>query len=179
MLITSFALALAIAPHGKMPAGFDNLIAGYAFAYDEKHNQACTYDSKSGYCIMRSIECDGADLTLLLTHDRYLIEGMGYDVPNFGKVDSSPSMKLIVKPLPSLSTGKGVRIGYTPAQLRFKLGRPTKIEKSGSRHQFTDYVYHYIDGTKDDGDDFTQTYTFKAGKLIEIRFSRSPLFSDG
>ncbi len=111
---------------------------------------------------MRTVECDGGILGLVLTRDRHVVAQDGYSVPSLGK---KGDMALTTKALPSLRTGKGVVIGDSPNAVRTRLGAPTKVTPHG---RFVDYVYK---GRRGDGD-HEQTYTFKAGRLIEVSFFR-------
>ncbi len=158
---------LATAVIGSAPRWFDTMVAGYALTYDETRKPIGISDPKSGFFLLRTVECDGALLGLVLTQDRHVIANEGYAVPS---IKAEGDMKLTVKPLPSLGTGKGVKIGDGTSQVQVKLGKPTRIERSGARKQFVDYVYIWPHGKSDtDGKD-TQTYTFKANRLVEVNF---------
>lgn len=180
MLVRLVVVALSVAQmhsqFGKrLPHWFDKTLAGYAFAYDQKHEPVAIYDPKTRFMLLRDVECDGADLTLLLTRDRYEMLQYGFLAPDFrpaGKHDEGQKMK--VKPLTSLSTGKGVTIGDSPEQTVAKLGRPKKIDKTGRNKQYLNYRYSWTRGRGEDGTQYDQTYTFKGGKLIEVMFTWGP-----
>ena len=116
-------------------------------------------------------------MTIILTRDRHIVSDYGYIVPGFkdGSKEYEPSRKLTLKPLKELVTGNGVRIGDTPTAVTTRLGHPTTIKHSGSRRQYLDYEYYTESPRVRNGDIFTEsyteTYTFKAGKLIEINFN--------
>lgn len=166
-------IALALAGSGKAPAWFDRSVAGYALQYDETHGQAGIHDPKTNYYLLRSIECDGAHLTVILTRDRTIMTSNGYRVPNFKDPSGAEGYTAVVeKPLSSLSTSKGVRIGDTPSQVKARLGKPTEIKTTGSRKQFVELDYVWRDIKNGEGHIWTNSYTFKQGKLIEITFNR-------
>jgi len=149
------------------PSWLDLTIAGYSLAYDQTHSQALVHDKKSGYYIRREIDCDGAMVSLELTRDRHDV-GDGSTENGHLAVPGA-----VEKPLRRLSTGKGTRIGDSTAALTKRLGKPLMVQRSGARKQFTDYVYvwdtHEKGGTPVQ---YAETYTFKAGKLIQIVFMR-------
>jgi len=150
---------------------YDTLLAGYAVDSSSSHRPIAVHDAKSGYFLIRDIESDGGDIMLILTRDHAVLNEYGARPP--GTPDTV--LPIQEKALPSLSTGKGVRIGDSEARVRTLLGSPTKVELSGSRKQFRDcrYLWHNrIDqfGNKTDVED---RYTFKAGRLIEIAFSKN------
>jgi hypothetical protein len=148
--------------HGKEPAWLDRTLAGYALAYDEKHAPVVVHDAKSGFFLVRDIECDGGQLSLLLTRDHHSVEGY----------ESDSEYKLKQKPLPSLVTGKGVAIGDSESKMKSLLGSPSSHEITGSRDQFTVFHYAWLQRGKDAEVQYDEAYTFKHGKLIEIQFSR-------
>ncbi|HLK16553.1 MAG TPA: hypothetical protein VKT78_17235, partial [Fimbriimonadaceae bacterium] len=151
------------------PRWLDFSIAGYAFAYDEKHTVTTVHDKKRGFFIKREVECDGGLLSLELTRDRH-------DVLEAFDMEGHPlSPSSVEKPLPSLTTGKGVTIGDSPATVAKRLGKPTKVERTGSRGQYLDYEYVWQEPKSGDDDlqaSYDEVYTFKKGKLIQIVFSR-------
>jgi hypothetical protein len=170
--LTALMLSRPLSGHHQ-PKWLDQSLAGYAFEYDEKHGQAGVFDSKSGFFILREIDCDGAVVSLTLTKDRNIATSQGYLVPDFTPKTGSPgSNPLTVKSLPSLSTGKGVTIGDSGAQVQSRLGSPTLRHHTGERKQYVELVYSWKDGKADNDFRYTETYTFKAGKLIQIDFLR-------
>ena len=103
-----------------------------------------------------------------LTRDRHDIVG-AENVINGRSVEGP-----IDRPLRILGTGKGVRIGDTPAKLIERIGKPSKIARSGERKQYIDYDYVFkAKVEKREPVVFTETYTFKRGVLIQIIFDRS------
>jgi hypothetical protein len=173
-MISAIALTGLLFGPNKPPAWLDTKLAGYVLVHDESHNVLCVYDKGTGYFLERGAECDGAIQWLVLTRDRNIPANEGYAIPGFVPKDrSAGTEKLILKALPSLSTGKGVKIGDTPSQLTRRLGKPTTIEKGGSRKQFTDYVFKWADGHGEMASHYVERYVFKAGKLIEIHFGVS------
>lgn len=173
--MTPLLLILAGTIHAKAtpPKWLDRTLAGYSFANDLKHSAAAVFDPSSGFMLIREPECDGADLTLLLTRDRYEVQNMGFEVPNFHK-GAEGALKMTVKKLPNLATGKGVRIGDPESRVERVLGKSHKNEISGKRGQFLSFRYQWTDGSHNGGRDYEQVYTFKAGKLIEITYLWSP-----
>src|SRR4051812_29143662 len=109
LLAAAFALAL-LGPkgHAKQPAWLDFSIASYILRYDDSHGVLGVHDSKTGYYLLRTVECDGGIVELSLTKDRNEVENYGFPARDSKEAST---YKLIEKPLPSLSTGHGVRIG--------------------------------------------------------------------
>lgn len=166
LAIVALALgSLGFASGSKAPAWFDRSIAGYVLAYDEQHGQTFVRDPKSGFFILRTIECDGAHVSLLLTRDSKLTSGYQTEYQK--------------KPITPLSTGKGIRIGDSQAAVRKKLGTPTKNLRTGDRKQFVEYRYEWHDVKNGEGHDWANVYTFKQGKLIEIWFQREAFPGEG
>lgn len=173
-MICALVFASLVTSHSKPPAWLDRKLAGYLLVDDEKHTDVCVYDQKTGFILERGIECDGGIIYLVLTRDRNVPATEGYIVPGFKTGESeSERNKVVLKSLPSLSTGKGVTIGDTPKMLESRLGRPTRIKRSGSREQFLDYVFEWSEGKGDLDSTYTETFTFKAGRLIEINFLKA------
>jgi len=174
-----FAL-LAIASHARHspPAWMDWMLAGYALASGVKHNDVGVFDPSNGYYLVRDLECDGGFITVLLTRDRREVCGEGYFVPNYHPAYrpdgvENGTMKLRVGTLRSLSSGHGVGIGDTPEAVRARLGVPTKVAREGGHRQYLAWSYVWVQGfTHDDQVTYTEKYTFKAGKLIEMCFSQ-------
>ncbi len=148
-------------------------LAGYALLSDRTHEPTVVHDPKSGFFLLRQSECDGGLLTLELTRDHH---DLPPDLAEFASWEGQGHIKFpIEKPLPSLKTSKGVSIGDTPAKLTQLLGKPKKIEPSGERAQYTDYVYKRRGGRGERDAEYTETYTFKHGLLIQILFFRDAL----
>lgn len=110
-------------------------------------------------------------MTFLLTRDRYEVDKLDISVPGFSKEEGYQPMT--IKPLPSLSTGKGIQIGSSPPDLIRKLGRPSVINISGNHGQYRNYTYTCTTGKGDESTEYEETYTYKKGKLIEINFTWS------
>ena len=176
MIAIGWVLAVLISSEkakGHPPAWLDNMLAGYALKYDETHGVIGVSDPKTGFFIVRTVECDGGVITLTLTKDRHYVADEGFRVPSLGNRDeNSGNQPLVVKPLTALATGKGVRIGDTPGLVRTKLGKPTTVERTGNREQFLTWTYTWKSGTAVGDPTFEEVYTFKQSKLIEIIFSR-------
>ena len=68
-------------------------------------------------------------------------------------------------------TGKGVRIGDNESQLVSRLGRPAKIERAGARSDVL--IFRYGSGSNSDRRGYDESYTFKSGRLVEIRLASS------
>jgi hypothetical protein len=148
------------------PVWFDRTVAGYVL----KNEMLGVVDPRSGFYVVRDGDCDGAFLSLTLTRDRHIVKNAGYRVPSLDPTPSGDgSRPLATKRLSPLSTGKGVAIGFSPSRVAARLGHPTKIQHSGDRKQFLDYVYRLEE--KASGASYEQTYTFKQGRLIQIEFS--------
>jgi hypothetical protein len=170
---------LTLAPHApkKTPKWMDYTIAGYALSYDEHHSALLVLDPKTRFFILRDVVCDGAYVTLELTRDRAEINANGGTLTQRGaKVELNyDGLAAVTKPLPHLATGKGVKIGDSMSAVKTKLGNPTKHGPSGSRDQFLDYAYLW----KTSDTLFTETYTFKKGKLIQIVFVKDSSADNG
>lgn len=173
-LVVAFALGLNFS-HQPAPKWFSPLLAGYLLENDETHRDVGVYDKKTGYYLVRYAECDGANLTLLLTRDRKMIQDQGYRVPSLPESEGN-SHRLTEKPLPSLKTGKGIEIGDTQAQVQARLGKPQKVAKEGPANQYN--VLSYQASAKGDpktgelGRFWLQRYVFKENRLIEVCFYR-------
>ncbi len=137
------------------PIWFDRRVTGYSL----KNAPLGVFDAKSGFYVVRAGDCDGAFLSITLTRDRHIVKNAGYRVPSLdASKDGDESKRLAAKRLSPLSTGKGVRIGFSPSRVAARLGRPTQIQRSGERKQFVDYVYRLEE--RPDGASYQQTYTF-------------------
>lgn len=59
--MTTFPCGVLLAQkHGArhLPNWFEWEIAGYSFAYDEKHSTVAIYDPKTKYMLLRQVECE-------------------------------------------------------------------------------------------------------------------------
>lgn len=158
---------------GKAPTWLDLKVAGYALKFDDQNPMIGVHDAKSGFYLVRGVECDGAHLRVTLTRDRKIVSDEGYQIPGYKPVDGIERyLTLKEKPLSTLSTGKGIKIGDSPQRVRTLLGAATKTQKTGSRKQFDEMTYFWRDVKNGEGWEWTNTYTFKGGKLIEISFNR-------
>lgn len=167
-----FGFALCLANPGNEPSWLDHTLAGYAFCVDEFRPDVNIQDPASGFFLVRSSECDGAYVTVLLTRDRRLVKKRGYTLPNEPHEDTS-SFHITPKKLPTLATGKGIKIGDSETRLKSILGRNYKLSVEGSRGQFRVYQYSWEDKSVESMTvSYTQAYTFKAGRLIEVQFSK-------
>jgi hypothetical protein len=157
-----------------MPKWFDNMLAGYELAYDEKHKPIGVFDAKTGFMLIRDVECDGAVVELLLTRDRKeVVHDYSYIAPNYNPAKSEGAMLAMTpKSLPNLRSGKGITIGDSPSLVRRKLGRPTKIDRKAP---YTTFTFEFRSGKTEDGRDYSEAYTFRANKLVEMNFSYGPV----
>lgn len=167
---------LALLAPAVAPRWLDDSLAGYAFAYDETHKGVGVRDPKTGFMLLRNIECDSGLLTLILTRDRREVVAQGFKVPGIRTQEGyEGEMPILAKALPRLKTGKGLAIGDSPDSVRARLGKPTHTKRHGP---FVDYVYsarfaHYDPWIKDTlKATYEQRYVFKTGRLIEVRFFR-------
>jgi hypothetical protein len=151
----------------SVPDWLDDTVAGYAFSLEDGRSTVGVRDPATGYCLVRTTECDGALLSLVLTRDRRRVVEAGYRVPGFAVHGYEGSLPLVARRLRSLRTRKGVAVGDASARVRRRLGPPTRTESSGQGR--LDYVYR---GRAADGAEHTQTYSFAAGRLVEIAFFR-------
>ncbi len=162
LLVATLAVAAS-------PRWLDRTLAGYALAVDGRREMIGVHDTKRGFYLLRTTECDGAILTLTLTHDRNVVTDQGFSVPEFEpKHSDNGSIALVERTLPSLRTGKGVVVGDTPNAVRLRLGSPTRTKRHAP---FLDFVYegHTREARRTD---HVQRYTFKSGRLVEIQFFR-------
>jgi len=158
--------------HGKTPGWMDWTLAGYSFAYDDKHRPIAVRDPKTGFYLVRDVVCDGGILTLLLTRDHKLAGQYALEDANG---DQDVNDAIAQKALPNLATGHGLRMGDSEARMNELLGKPGSRTIEGDRDQFT--VYHYkwnvpAASVKDVDSSYEEKYTFKKGQLIEIEFDR-------
>jgi len=179
MNMTSFILACIILGPNKphFPKWYDNMLAGYELAYDEKHNALGVFDARTGFMLIRDVECDGAVVELLLTRDRKeVVHDYSYIAPNYKPAKGEGAvLQMVKKPLPSLKTGKGITIGDTRLAVQAKLGRPTKIEK---KVPYVSFMYEFSSGKTENERDYSETYTFRGNKLVEISFACSDITED-
>lgn len=170
MIALALSAVIGLASHTSTPGWLDNKVAGYVMDGGSEDSNIGVYDKRSGFFMIRDFECDGAIKSILLTRDRKLVADQGFYVPGFSPNDRRGYSKLIEKPLRSLETGKGVKIGDSQADVRRRLGFPTEAKHTGARKQFVDYEYRLHVGKGDDAEVDEQRYTFKANKLIQIDF---------
>lgn len=172
-MVAVIAAALILSPTGPTarPAWLDRTLAGYALASSEHQRPICVHDKRSGYFLVRDIECDGGSITVVLTRDRKELSELGVTMP--GTEAHTSWIRIVEKPLPSLSTGKGIQIGDSEATVTRLLGRPTKRSIEGSRGQFRVARYQWTEKDDQLPTEYVEAYTFKAGRLIEVNFSKS------
>ncbi len=168
-LVAAAVLGMNSGPNHR-PRWYDDMLAGYALAYDKAHSTVGVYDPKSRYMLVRTVDCDGADVMLLLTRDRNKIREFGYKIPDGTPAKEGQVQTMNVKPLPSLTTGKGPKIGDPPSRIEQVLGHGHKTSRTGPARQFLNYQYLLVAGKGDEATSYDETYTFKQGKLIEISF---------
>ena len=167
----ALGIALSLTLSQPKPHWVSDLLAGYALEDDESHRTLCAYDAAKGYYLVRSAECDGAILTLMLTKDRHLIANQfGYKVPSLEGENGTDAIKN--RKLSNLKSNPGVQIGDSESSVRKALGKPSKVEKTGNRKQFDTFKYQWESKVGERKMYRLQTYTFKEGKLIEIMLHR-------
>jgi hypothetical protein len=169
MILVGVCAIQFIAP--KFPAWMDWTIAGYALKYDEVHSPITIHDHRSGYYLVRAVDCDGAYLSLYLTKDKKFLKEIGTDLNEEGGQRDGDSP--IAKNLPALKTGKGISIGDTPTQIRHLLGKPTSEIRDRVKKSKLKLTYRFITGKNDDAVTYEETYSFQNGKLAVIAFYRS------
>ena len=171
-MVTAALLLVAISgSHGSVPAWMDWQLAGYSFSYDDTHRPVAVHDPKTGFYLVRDVECDGGTLTLLLTRDHQLAaENAAIDANSENEADN-----IAQKRLPNLATGHGLRMGDSESRMKELLGKPDSEDIEGSRDQYVVYRYNWVDHSPNRNDpdtSYEQKYTFKKGTLIEIEFTR-------
>ncbi|HAZ64937.1 MAG TPA: hypothetical protein DCZ72_15190 [Armatimonadetes bacterium] len=121
--------------------------------------QGTIADTRSDYLVTHSGDCDGAQLTLLLSPPR---SGLTWD----------PDRQA---PLPRLRSGTGVNIGESPRTVIRKLGRqPDEIgHLEWYARGTTTYTYHAKINYRGGPRVYTKyraEYTFRSGRLYSIMY---------
>lgn len=167
MLIATLLVATVLPHLAAPPRWLDTEIAGYVQQRGKK--DLCVLDRSTGFFLMRGAECDSSIQYMVLTRDHHGIVGeqAEYTMPGT-KESKDTSFVVRFQPLPRYTTGKGVAIGDGEDKVAELLGKPTRRKITGSRGQYIEYSYHW----KSKDWEYTQAYTFKANKLIEIRFNK-------
>jgi hypothetical protein len=158
------------------PKWLDSHLAGHVYRPENSTIDLAVHDKKSGYYFVRSGECDGAIVSMVLTKDRKIVSDSGYRIPGykFTSKYEDPDRHVVERSLERLGTGKGIMIGDTPKSVRDRLGFPTHANHSGWKKQFLNYEYEITFPHRGEYNDevvISQTYTFKKGRLIEITFT--------
>lgn len=129
----------------------------------------CFYQARSKTYLINTNDCDGSHRSITLTKDRRVVELRHFDVPDFGK-DLGTDYNLVEKNFP-LETGKAISLGSPLSSTKAKLGRPFKTVKRGSRNEFICLLYREkVMYSKTTGEIVHESYIFKSGRLVEIRF---------
>ena len=166
MLGCFLAVSLMTMPAVKLPVWTKARLAGYVVS----RGDIGVYDEARNFYLTRTIECDGADITVTLTRDRKVVSSMGFKVPSYPS--SEGSLELKMKPLSSLATSMGVAIGDNESKVRAIVGSPNKVTVDGPKRQFRTMSYTATVKQKDESTEYVHKYTFKEGRLIEIQFGR-------
>ena len=111
-------------------------------------------DLKSNYCVEPNDGPDGCELSLRLAPSDKCFKGYAPDVVKELKQISKKSRL-------SLATGRGIRIGDTPQQVKQKIGAPTEQWFKNGRAKYQ-YAFR---GSKIY---YEASYTFDSNRLVEI-----------
>ena len=152
------------------PVWLDKSLAGYQVAHDGARSQVGIYDAARGFYLVRSVECDGAHIGVILTRDRHVVKNWGYEVPSLPETKGGQALE--TKSLASLETAHGIKIGDDVKTLRARLGAPTNVNRSGSRNQFRNHNYIWRNVKNGVGEIWKNEYVFKEGRIIEIILAR-------
>lgn len=155
-----YALLLLVAA----PTGVAQSISGYSVE-GRKVSQCCAFDVKSGYYLVKTVDCDWSEVSVTITKDRRIVADHGFVIGGPPTEYSTP------KPEPlRLETNLGEAIGMTRAQLTQRRGTPTRTAVRGAHREFWCALYRKVRMTsKSEGAVWDNTYIFKNGRLIEIR----------
>ena len=110
----------------------------------------------------------------MLTKDRKAVETFGYRVPSLPpNADATRDLKSDA--LRHLSTGKGISIGDTESRVARRLGNTSKTRHPEGFPDCDEWVFTWQQkhGKDENPTHHEASYTFRGGKLIEVRFSRS------
>ena len=129
----------------------------------------CWHDPESGYYLYKTVDCDGAHVSITLTKDRRMVEDCGFEVARFGRKPEEGNGQAIEDRKIELATKSGIRIGMTREQVEEKLGPPTRTAVRGAKKEFWCALYKkVVMKDRETGRVLRNTYIFKHGKLIEI-----------
>ena len=164
LIVSTFLAASLKTPAAK--AGADTIpgettVAGYSV---EKTGHTLLRDERTGYYLIRTVECDGAHIHLALCADLRSHADRG-----FSEADIRPGR------LRHLQTGRGIRIGDTPARVRGILGRPTWQGVSKHTPGETVWTYHHLKGTQQNGVKYVTLFRFRKGRVSGVELSRDLL----
>ncbi|OWU65808.1 MAG: hypothetical protein CBB60_002770 [Armatimonadetes bacterium Cent15-Ar3] len=153
------ALVFGVCLNRSKPAWVPHDLAGFVIGYGKESAQIKRKDAKSGFWIYRSLECDGAHVTVRLTRGRPTVP-----IPD----EWDPQSK---KPanLRYLGTDRGVTIGLTENQVSAKIGKPQKRKSDGT---YIRTSYEWKNLKNGEGHIYSQELVFEKGKLIEISVGR-------
>lgn len=132
-------------------------------------SQLAYHDPKSGYFLVKTLDCDGAHRQVLLTRDRRILVDMNYDTSRFGRAPMEfAEQKVIDRAFPLVANNK-VKVGMGKTDVLRLLGKPSKTAIRGKNREFDCLLYkHVAMQSKEDGLVLRNTYIFKHGKLIEM-----------
>ena len=133
----------------------------------------CWHDAESGYYLYKTIDCDGAHVSVTLTKDRRMVLNCGFEVARFNRKPEDGPGNAVEDRQIDLATKNGIRIGMTRAQVEEKLGKPTRTAVRGSAKEYWCALYKkVVMQDRERGHVLRNTYIFKHGKLIEISINR-------
>ncbi len=136
---------------------------------------ACWLDPGTGWFALKTRECDGAHVAIIITKDRNVVEENGFDVPGFGREEKDfGSGEAIQRKSFAPKTRNKIAVGSKISTVVRILGTPTARFREGTRKQFEVLQYKAVLMTdKENGKSLENTYVFKEGRLIEIRLFRN------
>jgi hypothetical protein len=152
-------IALRVCLGPARPAWVPHDLAGFVIGRGKESAQIKRRDTKSGFWICRTLECDGGHVTLMLTKDRAILP-----VPDGWDPESKKAANFRY-----LGTDRGIRIGITESQATDKIGMPLKRKLDGP---YVRTSYEWKNLKNGEGYIFSQELVFKKGKLIEISVGR-------
>jgi hypothetical protein len=158
-LLFAILLLLPTASAGAKPPGFVSYeVAGVELTEGEEIR---SYDSRTGYYLVRWRECCGGPTGVVLTPSKQRAAEQG------GLDTVQP------RRLRSLATGHGVAIGDTLRAVRQTLGMPTRRPQRGKRAEEWIYTYLYRHPDGEALMEYQADYTFRGGRLREIEFAEN------
>ena len=153
------ALVFGVCLNGSKPTWVPNDLAGFVIGYGKESAQIKRRDARSGFWIYRSLECDGAHVTVRLTRGQPMVP-----IPDEWDPESKKPANFRY-----LGTDRGVTIGLTENQVSAKIGKPQKRKLDGP---YIRTSYEWKNLKNGEGYIYSQELVFKKGKLIEITVGR-------